>query len=384
MNYTVVMNSSMKTPFPIGLATGAAFCNRTQERADLLNNIENARHTVLLGPRRYGKTSLVTEVMQQLHYPCCEMDFLLCGNAQAVQAKILDNVGKLLYQLLPKTAQLKKNMLDLFRKLKPEILMNYHEVELGVKLYAPSDKTDSQTTISDLLENLDKAAQQAKKRVIVFMDEFQQIGLLRDQHVIEAAIRHAVERAKNVSYIFSGSDRHLLLHMFSAKSRPFYRLCQLYPLKRIAENEHVDFIQKQAKHKWEKQLDSETIKKIMQLSEAHSYYVNLICNYFWSNNTFPSTEKIDKMWQGYIKIQRSVFASDVSDLSNNQKIVLKHFSQYPTPHPYAKETWSVLQLTPASVKQAIDKLSAKDLLHVDEDGVTCILDPAMKAFISAE
>lgn len=378
------MKDKNQNPFPIGLATGAAFCNRAQERADLLNNIDNLRHTVLLGPRRYGKTSLVTEVIQQLNYPYCEMDFLLCGSAEAVQTKILDNVGKMLCHLLPKTAQLKKNMLDLFRKLRPEILMNYHELELAVKLHPPSDKTDSQTTISEVLENLDKAAQQANKRVIVFMDEFQQIGLLRDQHVIEAAIRHAVERSKNVSYIFSGSDRHLLLQMFSDKSRPFYRLCQLYPLKRIAENEHIEFIQKQAKHKWKKFLDAQTIKKIMELSESHAYYVNLICNYFWSRSEFPSAEKIEKMWRDYIKIQKTVFASDVSDLSNNQKIVLKHFARFPVYKPYAKETWSVLQLTPASLKQAIDKLIEKDLLHVDEDGLTCVLDPALKDFINNE
>ena len=48
----------------------------------------------------------------------------------------------------------------------------------------------------------------------------------KNYHSIEASIRHAVERSENISYVFSGSNRHLLKQMFGGQGRPLYRLCQ--------------------------------------------------------------------------------------------------------------------------------------------------------------
>lgn len=367
--------------FPIGLAAGEGFCNRIKERELLASSIKNTRHTVLISPRRYGKTSLVTEVIKSLNYPHCEMDFLLCGNADTAEAIILEKVGQLLYKILPKTSQLKKHMLDIFGKFRPEISFTYHEVEIGVTLQKHKNQSSNATTISDVLENLDKAAALAKKQVIIFMDEFQQIGLLNDQHVIEAAIRHAAERSKFVSYVFSGSNRHLLLQMFSDKKRPFYRLCQNFIIKRIPESEHILFIQKHAKSKWKKLLDGETLDAILRLSESHSYYINLICNYFWSNNIFPTVNKVESIWKEYVQNQRAIFSSDITDLSNNQKTVLKYFAMHLVNQPYSKEVWLNTQLTPASLKQAMTKLISKDILFIDDNGYVRVLDPAMKTFI---
>ncbi len=371
----------MSNLFPIGLAAGEGFCNRVKERELLANNIKNTRHTVLISPRRYGKTSLVTEVIKSLDYPHCEMDFLLCGNPDAAQAIILEKVGQLLYKILPKTSQLKKHMLNIFGKFRPEISLTYHEVEMGVKLHKDKNQSSDATTISDVLENLDKAAMLAKKRVVIFMDEFQQIGLLGDQHVIEAAIRHAAERSKWVSYVFSGSNRHLLFQMFSDKKRPFYRLCDNFVIKRISESEHILFIQKHAKSKWKKILDDDTMKIILRLSESHSYYINLICNYFWSNNIFPTADKVESIWKKYVQNQRAIFSSDIADLSNNQKTVLKYFATHLIDQPYSKEVWLNTQLTPASLKQAITKLISIDILFIDDNGYVRVLDPAMKTFI---
>jgi uncharacterized protein len=354
------------------------------EKKILKNNVKNTRHTVLLGPRRYGKTSLVTEVINEINYPYCAIDFLLCGNSDAVQAKILDQVGQLLYQILPNTIKIKKKILALFYRLRPEISISYHNIGVGVKLYKPTDQINNETTICDVLKNLDKAAGIAKKQAIVFMDEFQQIGLLKDQHVIEAAIRHAVERAKNITYLFSGSNRHLLLQMFNDKNRPFYRLCHTFPLKRIPAAEHIDFIQKQAKAKWKKQLPDEVIKEIGRLSEFHPYYINLICNYFWSNNEFLSVKKIRSMWLEYIKNQRSIIVSDISNLSNNQKIALKYFANHPSNQPYGNDVLIATKLTSASLRQAINKLVEKDLLFTDDMGFLRVLDPAMRSFIIAD
>ena len=54
-------------PFVYGkVVTGKDFINRIQERRELLNEIENSMNIVLYAPRRYGKTSLVMQVYDDL------------------------------------------------------------------------------------------------------------------------------------------------------------------------------------------------------------------------------------------------------------------------------------------------------------------------------
>lgn len=366
--------------FPIGIATGEAFCNRENERKILKGNINANRHTVLLAPRRYGKTSLVSEVTEQLSYPSCNMDFLLAADSRSVESATLEKIGDLLQLILPKTKKAKDKILNIFRQLRPEITLS--SMGSKVVLYSPSENANNrEATICDVLLNLDKTAKAANKRVIVFMDEFQQIGQLRDKHVIEASIRHAVERSQYVSYIFSGSNRHLLLQMFSDKSRPFYKLCSTISLGRISKIDHIAFIQKHAEKKWHKALKEETINTIIKLSECHPYYVNLICNYFWQNNEYPTAAKVDEFWMSYIETQKSIISYDLAALSNNQKTVLKNLAEHPANQPYSHENLMRTQLTIASQKEAINKLLLKDFIFEDESGFTRVLDPAIKSYI---
>jgi uncharacterized protein len=369
----------MNNLFPQGLATGEAFCNRNSERKQLKDNIQNNQHTVLVAPRRYGKTSLVNQVIGELKAPCCEMDFLLTATPKAVENKIVKCVGDVLLKLLPRTKKARLKLLQLFKALNPELTLT--AAGQKIKFHVDPGSSFVETNICDILMNLDKAAIAAKKRVIVFMDEFQQIGELKDKHVIEASIRHAVERSKMVSYIFSGSNRHLLLQMFNQRSRPFYHLCQIMPLSRIDESEHIQFIQKAAKKCWGKVLQDAVIRKILTVSECHTYYINVICHFFFGNNTVPTQKAIDQFWRAYITLQKPVISHDLSLLSNNQKTLLVALAKTPISQPYHQDFLYETRLTAASLKEAMNKLMQKDFIYIDRLNSISVLDPAVKFFI---
>lgn len=52
--------------FPLGVTTGSAFCNRKEELNHLKRNIQLAKPTIIMSPRRYGKTSLALNMFQHL------------------------------------------------------------------------------------------------------------------------------------------------------------------------------------------------------------------------------------------------------------------------------------------------------------------------------
>ncbi len=366
--------------FPMDIATGDAFCNRVVERAHLIKNIHHNRQTVLLAPRRYGKTSLVSQVITELQIPHCAMDFLLCANSHSVKVKIVEKVGELLFHLLPKTLRAKEKVLSTFKKMRPEIVLS--AAGQKVILHIPDNELSPEETICDVLMNLDKTAIAAKKRVLVFMDEFQQIGQLNDRHSVEAAVRHAVERSKNVSYVFSGSNRHMLLQMFSEKSRPFYKLCETMVLQRIAEMDYITFIQKHAKLRWKKELHQDVLRFILSLSERHPYYVNLICNRLWMDDELPTIEKIEQLWKQYLESEKAIFITELSSLANNQKTVLLTLAKKPTKQPFHVDYLSMTGLSISSQKQALNKLILKDYVYTNDEGITCVLDPALKDYIN--
>jgi len=57
----------MKNPFKYGeVVTGEHFFNREREKAELIQAITSTMNVFLYAPRRYGKTSLVLEVLREV------------------------------------------------------------------------------------------------------------------------------------------------------------------------------------------------------------------------------------------------------------------------------------------------------------------------------
>jgi predicted AAA+ superfamily ATPase len=57
----------MKNPFVYGeTVSGENFCNRTREIKELIADIKNCQNVIIFSPRRYGKTSLIKQVLQKV------------------------------------------------------------------------------------------------------------------------------------------------------------------------------------------------------------------------------------------------------------------------------------------------------------------------------
>src|SRR3990167_9780664 len=103
--------------FPQGLAMGQNFCNRVAEQAHLLQNIQASRPTLLMSPRRYGKTSLVTQVMSHLKIPFADVDLFSELDEIEIQNSILTGVGKLLYSVESTSHKAIQVIADFFSEL---------------------------------------------------------------------------------------------------------------------------------------------------------------------------------------------------------------------------------------------------------------------------
>lgn len=362
--------------FPLGIATGDAFCNRVREKDILKNKIFANDHTVLISPRRYGKTSLITQVLQENNMPHCLIDLLLATDAKFVKAAILEGAGSILATILPKPKQIKNKILNLITTLHPQITIN----ALGQSITLSTPES-AKTSIIETLLGLDKVAKTLKKRVVVVLDEFQQIAKLEDQHTLEATIRHAVERSHNVTYLFSGSNRTLLAEMFSERTRPLYHLCSLMHLERIAATEYIKFIQAAALTRWQQPIASTAIQEVLTLTACHPYHVNLVCKRLWEQNDVPNLNMVREIWADYMKEQRAFIINELGHLTVNQRKILIALARNPTHELQGKEFCTSAGVTPASVKKATDFLRKNDYIYYDEAKIHHVLNPIILAYL---
>lgn len=366
--------------FPTNIATGDAFCNRVEKRKLLSQYIKKGMHTVIVAPRRYGKTSLVNQVLIESKLPCCILELTMATSVKDVEHMISRKVGELLQSILPKTKKAKSAILDLFKTFNPELILSAAGQKLV--LHLKDEHSDSVTNISELLLKLDESATQLKKRVVVVFDEFQELSEIKD-HVLEAGIRHAMQYAQSTSYVFSGSNRHMLQSMFNDKNRPFYNSCEVIKLERIEQSEYEHFIQAAALDRFDKEIAKKTLSRIFELSELHPSYVNRICGHFWLTDKYPTFNAVNQYWNDFIESRRSEFARDVLSLSKNQRRLLKHLALSPEKQPSSQAVCQAISISEASLRQALKKLSLLDYVYKDKEGLYRVLDPALKFYIES-
>lgn len=363
--------------FPTIIATGSAFCNRVNQRKLLKTHIENGVHTVLMGPRRYGKTSLVNQVLIEGKYSYCMMELLLVSSAGDLEQLILDKASELISKLIPKSLKARQAILKMFQFLNPEIVLS----AAGQKIvFHPAQSDKPIVRISEILNQLEAVAKKVKKRVVVVMDEFQEIHSM-EGHKVEAAIRHSMQYSQHVTYVFLGSNRRLLENMFNDKNRPFYQSCEVLKLGRISSEDYIPFIQKAAKSKWGKHLEDKVVNEILRLTENHPSYVNRLCRYFWLTDRKPDVSMLKKYWTRYVLSRRQDFSEDFSSLSQNQKKLLVYLARNRVEKPSGQAAAYALEAPEASVRQALRELVAKDFVFKDQEGIWQILDPAMGWFL---
>lgn len=359
--------------FPLGLAKAKSFCNRVKEQEILQRNVDAVLHTVLVSPRRYGKSSLAIKVTEESGLPYEIVDLFVAKNIKTIEEYILEGIQKLISKIMTVPEQAIKLLKTTLKNLNAQIVIGTN----GVNIQFTMSGTDAASNILEALQALDKVLAKKKKKAVLFIDEFQQIGALAKGRGIEGAIRHVAQETRNIVFMFSGSNRHLLSHMFNDSNRPFYKLCHEIHLQRISTEDYTKYLNNVSKKAWGEILSADVLTKIFNCTEQHPYYVNVLCMRIWLCRKKPTVKSVRKLWEEYVFEERSKTINELNKLTANQYFVLNKiahgYRKRLTSHVFLSET----KLPSSSVIQALDYLSKNDYIHKEEDGY-CIVDPLIK------
>lgn len=289
----------LENPFPTATYHGKTyFCNRQEETARLISNITNGNSTTLIAIRRMGKTGLIQHVLSQLPngWKGIYLDILETENLNY----FLNHLATAILKAVPEKSSIGKKFTDFIRSLRP--VVSFDALTGEPKASFELRKDDVELNINSVLQFLEKQ----EFRVVIAIDEFQQITNYPEKNT-EAWLRSRIQQLKNVVFIFSGSQQHLMTNLFTSAKRPFFRSTQMLKLQKINSDIYRNFIISLFR-KNGKEISPSIVVEILKWTNTHTYYVQLICNRVFSATTKKVTNELWKQ-QAYqlLKEQELVF-----------------------------------------------------------------------------
>jgi len=348
----------MKNPFSYSeFVTGEAFCNREQEKEDLIYFAQNSQNVLLYSHRRMGKTSLVHEVIKQLK-----------KFKPKVNAVYIDLYGTLdendfIDSVLTGIMQIESKLEGILKRV------------AGLKVTGSFDPVTGLPTLSASIklrekpQYLEKALQilasySEKQKLLVVFDEFQEIANYSEKG-FEKRLRKVIQGHRNISYIFSGSQKHILIQMFDSVKHAFYKMARSYPLQKIETHHYIDWSTKLFKKK-NVALDEKIVVNIVDRCDYQPVYIQQFLFDLWRSDIIDSAI-IEDIEKSVVSSQKNQFIVLWNLLTQNQKKALRLVAETGGKGIYTAEMLQRAGFNSGSVLQrALSSLMEKEILSKGE------------------
>jgi AAA+ ATPase superfamily predicted ATPase len=272
-----------RSPFRIGtLVSGASFVDREGARKHLRANFRSGQNTVIISPRRWGKSSLIRQVaLDMARERSVRFAFVDMFHVRTEQ-DFLERTIEATIKALGKT--LEQRMADVKRFVRgvvPQIGFGVDpQSEFSLKLNLP----DGARAAQDLLDLPERMAKAKGVRLVLCIDEFQNIALLPDPIGFQKKLRASWQRQEHVCHVIYGSKRHMMMDLFNKQSMPFFRFGDVLFLDKIKREDWVPFI-KERFASVRIAITEDTCDHLAARMQDHSYHVQMLGHAAWLRTT---------------------------------------------------------------------------------------------------
>jgi hypothetical protein len=223
-------------------------------------------------------------------------------------------------------------------------------------------------------------AKNKQKRIIVYLDEFQNISSFNKSLQFQKALRSEWQKHKNVSYCMYGSKRHMMREIFDKSEAPFYRFGSLYILERIDIDHWTSFIV--SKFKESHKIISENLAiEIAGMMKNHPHYVQQLAHFTWSfAGEEVAADTINHAVEFMINSNSPLFIKIIEEISNTQINLVKAISNGETQLSGASAMQKYNLGTPRNVFKNKKALEYKDIIDITANEIRFI-DPLFEIWI---
>lgn len=374
------MTNENEAPFVFGVRVeGNTFTDRKEETNRLKMNFLYGVNTILISPRRMGKTSLVEKVCSLVEsdtlkiakidaFGCrSENDFINAFATAVVRAtsskweEWMENARTFLSRFIPKISIGQDPLTDF------SIALEYNRAN---------------TVTEDILQLPETIAKQKGIKIVICIDEFQQIADFPDSITFQKKLRSVWQLQSNVSYCLYGSKKHMMEKMFQSQSHPFYRFGDLFYLDKISETDWVEYICDRFRVTG-KEISRELASEICTVTDRYSSYVQQLAWLVWLRTDKHATKEdvefgIDRM----LDACEPLFIQQTESLSAYQMNFLRALANGVHTGFTRSEILDTYQLgTAANISRLKKALTEKDLIMMTAPKKLEISDPILALWL---
>lgn len=363
-----------QNPFVFGKTVHRSdFCNRLKDIEFLHHQFNSNTNTILISPRRWGKSSLVEEAA--IRYAPKDtrfvfIDLFRCRTPQEFYEAYVQALLRATNSKIDEAFQFASKWL---RNIVPHLSFQPDvNSEFSVKFNAQSSLKEE-----EVLNLPQIIAEKKQLRIVLCLDEFQNINYFDEPIEFQRKLRSYWQQHNKVHYCLYGSKRHLMSQLFESSDLPFYKFGAVHYLKKIELSEWLPFVAAKF-DKTGKKISEDSIKVICDAMEYHSYYTQYAFQILWYITKSKVTRlDADKALVNLSEQNELQFQKIIESLTTYQLNYLKAICKK-VQNIHSKEIIKEYSLgTTATIQRSIQSLLQKDVIDVLGKEVS-LVDPAFK------
>lgn len=262
----------MQNLSPVGKpVTGKDLIGREKEISDICSLVSQGQSIVLIAPRRFGKTSIVLEVIKRMKKQNIFTSYVDLFSAPTIGMLAEQITGQVLAnkKLDAAFSKFKDNIKYLLKNIEFK-----QEVEDSEFILSFADKSANELKLlSESIDFIEKFAAKYDQHLLMGFDEFGDLEKYNGGSIVKL-FRSKLQLQKHTTFIFSGSYESVMNKLFITPKSPFYRFARIL---------NIGFIEKDIfrQHISERLLQNNlritapALNAILDFTNGHPYYTQL-------------------------------------------------------------------------------------------------------------
>lgn len=325
-------------PFRYGaLALDDAFTDREQETAELKADALNGQDVVLFAPRRYGKSSLLWRVSQELIAEGALVAHVNLMTTPTV-TQLAEKLARTIHDDIASPMFRAKERLRIFQglRIRPTVTVDPEDGSLSFSFDAGKRTADINATLERLLELPGQLAGERKRHVVLILDEFQEVVDIDAN--LPRLMRSVFQQQPEVAHFYLGSKRHMMERIFSDENEPFWRSAKEIELGAIEPRPFADYIERQFERTG-KQIASAAVDAVLETTRGHPYATQELCYFLWQDTPAGATATEAQVREAIVKVLNSEhahFSLVWEGAPAHQRLLLRALAEEPG-HPLSAD-----------------------------------------------
>lgn len=282
---TVGFHQSFHAGKPV---TGKDLIGRESIIREIIEYLKSGQSVAIIAPRRYGKTSVILEVLRQFdaqEYFTVYIDLFTTPTIRSLAQRITGDT-------------LKNRKLDLvFRRITDSISGLFKNIEFKETvedfdfiLKFAEREIDELLLLENSIEFVDSYGIKNKRATVCAFDEFGDLAKLDGDDIIKM-FRAKIQHHKNTAYLFSGSYEAVMNQLFIEPNSPFFRFVRVINLNVVPKEAFTAYLLDQFNQRGI-HIIAKQVRQLLDFTGGHPYYTQLLAQLIDLNSKIDEKTRV--------------------------------------------------------------------------------------------